>query len=587
MYSLNSELCRSIIIIHLYLRYRKIITFNSYYLRRSTITMYHIPLFVCLFFWYVIASCSSFSFTLSSHFPTDISVSGTCAGAPTFFQYTGAKDTNLVKFYWDFDDSLSGSNNLANGPYAVHTFTNAGTFTIRLIIQDQFLNQDTAYRAINIFAQPALNIRVEDNCEGNVSLKAENILIGGEITRGLNDYIEKLTWNIDNENIEMPSKRFLSQDLSHLKSGEHNIKLHAITHQGCSTEFTKKIEVFPLPKVDVNFSNTCIGDSTTFLDASLVETGNIKRVQWVIEGETFNGPSTKYMFEKAGNYQISQRVSSEAGCVQMKKHIIPITTSPKPPTNLVSDTVCFAEKAELRINTLFEEDNTKNIHWFYSPSSTKPFSYGTTYLTKPLMQDAAYWVGIKNNVGCMSAKVPIKAFVFSPENIELIASPLEVFLPDATVEFRITSQLPIRKWTWDIGEELFINKKTFTHTYQKAGDYAIKLELESTTGCQLTLNEIVNVKKLSGVSFPLAFSPNGDGTNDLLEIRYSDLASFDLRIYNESGQLVFESKNPAKTWDGRDLNNHFVRAGIYVCVVKAVGNDGEEITKRQRLTVIR
>src|SRR5690606_29263673 len=53
------------------------------------------------------------------------------------------------------------------------------------------------------------------------------------------------------------------------------------------------------------------------------------------------------------------------------------------------------------------------------------------------------------------------------------------------------------------------------------------------------------------VGMPNAFSPNGDGLNDVFKmqnIQYEKLLAF--QIFNRYGQLVFETQNPNIGWDG-------------------------------------
>ena len=58
-------------------------------------------------------------------------------------------------------------------------------------------------------------------------------------------------------------------------------------------------------------------------------------------------------------------------------------------------------------------------------------------------------------------------------------------------------------------------------------------------------------------TFPEGFSPNGDGTNDELDILglYDIFTDFKLLIYNRYGNLVFEGDNNTPKWNGRLFND--------------------------------
>lgn len=50
---------------------------------------------------------------------------------------------------------------------------------------------------------------------------------------------------------------------------------------------------------------------------------------------------------------------------------------------------------------------------------------------------------------------------------------------------------------------------------------------------------------------PNAFTPNGDGINDLFKVHITGpVMNFKLAIYNRWGQMVFQSSDPGKGWDG-------------------------------------
>jgi gliding motility-associated-like protein len=50
---------------------------------------------------------------------------------------------------------------------------------------------------------------------------------------------------------------------------------------------------------------------------------------------------------------------------------------------------------------------------------------------------------------------------------------------------------------------------------------------------------------------PNAFTPNGDGINDVFKpVFYGPVSSYTLTIFNRWGQMIFKSRDPGKGWDG-------------------------------------
>ena len=77
------------------------------------------------------------------------------------------------------------------------------------------------------------------------------------------------------------------------------------------------------------------------------------------------------------------------------------------------------------------------------------------------------------------------------------------------------------------------------------------------------------------ITMPNAFSPNGDGHNDLFRLKYPSLVqSYQITIFNRWGQKIFETKDAAKGWDGT-LNGMDQPEGNYVYLIRYTNLLGE------------
>jgi gliding motility-associated-like protein len=63
---------------------------------------------------------------------------------------------------------------------------------------------------------------------------------------------------------------------------------------------------------------------------------------------------------------------------------------------------------------------------------------------------------------------------------------------------------------------------------------------------------------------PTAFTPNGDGLNDLFKpILSGNITRFNFSIYNRWGEKVFETQSPGQGWTGK-LNGVPVANGVFI-----------------------
>ncbi len=115
--------------------------------------------------------------------------------------------------------------------------------------------------------------------------------------------------------------------------------------------------------------------------------------------------------------------------------------------------------------------------------------------------------------------------------------------------------------------------KDFRYTFDKAGNYTVRL-LASSTECEYMDSIKITVLE-SFIDVPNVFTPNGDGVNDEFRVVYRSLIEFSASVYNRWGRLVARWTDPAKGWDGR-INGKMASPGAYYYVVQAVGADKDK-----------
>ena len=136
-----------------------------------------------------------------------------------------------------------------------------------------------------------------------------------------------------------------------------------------------------------------------------------------------------------------------------------------------------------------------------------------------------------------------------------------------------------------------IYEESPVYTYENSGSYKVKLvSAKQTPGytCRDTfyLKDYIVIDS-SLVKVAPAFTPNGDGVNDVLVIKTRSLESLDFQVFNRWGRIVHKfSKSgyiPADSelaaWDGR-VNGKLATPGVYFYVVDAKGRDGERRRKK-------
>lgn len=102
-------------------------------------------------------------------------------------------------------------------------------------------------------------------------------------------------------------------------------------------------------------------------------------------------------------------------------------------------------------------------------------------------------------------------------------------------------------------------------------------------------SDTINIKVFKGpeIYVPTAFTPNGDGLNDILKVFPVGLKSFKyFAIYNRYGELVFYTKDPVVGWDGK-INGKDQNTGTYTWVAIGIDFKGSNINKAGTTILIR
>lgn len=130
-----------------------------------------------------------------------------------------------------------------------------------------------------------------------------------------------------------------------------------------------------------------------------------------------------------------------------------------------------------------------------------------------------------------------------------------------------------------------------SYTLTNSGSYGIKLyvtfanerdtiEYESEQ-MTITISE-------SSFSCPNAFSPNGDGINDVFKFTHKSIVKFEAVIFNRWGQKLRSlGMNDIDTgWDGRQ-GGDYVKDGVYFININAVGADGVKYEIKKAINVLK
>jgi gliding motility-associated-like protein len=163
--------------------------------------------------------------------------------------------------------------------------------------------------------------------------------------------------------------------------------------------------------------------------------------------------------------------------------------------------------------------------------------------------------------------------------------------PEDAVALVNTSTGTVQVWEWNYGNNTTNNQQTpAPYHYPVTGRdvfYTIKLTASNTAmNCKDSITKKIQVLGNCYIAVPTAFTPNGDGVNDYLNPNNAVKADNLLfRVYNRNGQVVFESKDWTRKWDGM-VNGERQATGVYAWTLSFIHHDTKEKVFMKGTTVL-
>ncbi len=377
---------------------------------------------------------------------------------------------------------------------------------------------------------------------------------------------------------------------TYTSGGNYQVRLIAINPDACKTRDTVILNVVvDTNRIDADFTydktDSCSSYTTTFTNTSKYgKNPSSATFRWEFgDGTTFNGVTPpKHDFPDTGTYVVRLVMTDPDACNSPDTISKVITFN-----NLFvkaqfegPSVICENSKAVL-VN---KSTNAKTFLWAFGNGTTS-----TITNPEPVYDTAGFYT--------------VKLFSYNPETcngvdsiektIEVKSSPIASFrhtpiIPETNEPILFTNYSEgATSYIWDFGDgtgsNLFTPKPKF---FRKTGDYQVCLQALNDIGCSDTVCRRVSADVYPLADVPSAFSPNGDGNNDILYVRGYGIEVMDFKVFNRWGEVVFESTDQNLGWDGTYKNvEQPVEAYAYTLSVTFL--DGSTFNKKGNVTLLR
>lgn len=446
---------------------------------------------------------------------------------------------------------------------------NIGNHTIRYVFTSDNGCKDSAAASIWVHAVPtALYTSPADICLDQAATFTNQSTIDNAVDA--NARIAAWTWNFGDGNADEVKTNGQPFNKIFTTPKSYTVTLSTTSTDGCkSTTFSKTIAVHALPVADFSLpSGICMPDGqATFTNKSSIAEQTTLTYAWNFgDGSSSTAQNPSHSYKAVQNYTVGLSATSFFGCSADTSYVLSAAAFVARPVvafDVSSDKPCegsilnFTDRSTSAGNIVSWDwsfgDGTKSA--VQNPSKT--YSKFGSYTVRLLVTD---------NKGCSSDANAAGRMVQVRINPQISAGPDITGEENSAVVLKATaSNASELLFSWQPAG-LLNNPALLQPTYMVKQDQVFVLTATDKEGICSATDEM-KVMVLRDVTAPNAFSPNGDGINDVWVIRnLVDYANASVKIFDRYGKQVFVSQGYSKPWDGT-IGGKPVPSGTYYYII--------------------
>jgi len=428
-------------------------------------------------------------------------------------------------YLWSGPSSFtSSSQNLTLNPA---TANNAGSYSLTVF-------------SVNGCSSTSVSQPVVIATNPTISINGASVCINQPITISAGSQGSTFLWAGPN-GFSSVAQSFSFSSANFNLSGAYNLTV--TSSQGCTSTAVATVSVYPLPTPSLSSNSpVCVGGNLNLFGAGGNTYSYIGPNGFI---STLQDPSINNVTNAmAGIYTLT---ATNFGCSASVTHSVSIFGSTIGTLTVSDAEICVPFCPIFSINTNGAPATSASLSINGQLFFGNPVNYCITvpgnYTVNSVFIDAS---------GCISTS-SIQVNAYPKPNADFIFSPVKPVENIDNVIFTNTSTGTNQiSWNWFFNDNngfTSVNQNTF-YMYQNAGAYPVAMIVKNTWGCSDTVVKIVTIGSEYSLYVPNAFTPDGDGLNDIFYPKGTGITKYELTIFDRWGELLFTSEDFYKGWDG-------------------------------------
>lgn len=449
---------------------------------------------------------------------------------------------------WDMGDGTQ-----LTGETIDHLYTIPGTYTITMTVNDTSVCGEMADTTLQVTVVPSVPVAVDFTAEQ--IFDCDDLLLTTQNNSSGSNLI--FNWQLSD------GAQYVTENIEHTFSGvgTYTITLTVSDSLGCSPPATSSTEVTidPLTPVIAAFDVEQVGHCSLLTVQPVDQSaGDSISISWDMgDGTIYEGAPPEHVYTSAGTYTILLTVT-DLGCGNDQQASLEVEVPGQLPIVVVGDSVvCPGATA-----TLIAEGPPGDYSW----------NTGETGMSIVVSGGGEYIVSVTTD-DCFGQAVA--NIIHAPTHD--LAYEVEA-CPKASVE--LTIPLEGLSYAWENG--------THERTTRVVGEGTYYYDMVDLLGCPHSDSvKVIALDEEPQLFAPNAFSPDGDGLNDVFQVVGYGEKDVTLDVFNRWGEHIFQSTSQQDGWDGQ-FNGIVVKNDVYVYRLKYTGIcDAEEREVIGHVTVLK
>ena len=356
-----------------------------------------------------------------------------------------------------------------------------------------------------------------------------------------------------------PTEYTLVNPLTTTQKFKIESSLMLTTGAGCSDTSSAYVTVFPKPKANLVMQTNSIvwpDNIANFINL----TPNITTAHWDFGDGTTSDELhvNNHEYETCGSYNIILQVSDGVCSDEVTENFV---IEGRPLYAVIkTDTASGCQPVSVKFKN--ESANSDSCMWDYGDGSQPVYNVWSTDHKYEAAGDYTVSLTIYGDCGVQATTTKV---------IHVYPKPTAGFIQNLDTLYagqvlKVESQNSLSDHCiWNFGDGKTETGRTAEHKFEYDGVYTLSLIVNTSNSCSDTseVKNAVVVVSTPIVVFPTAFSPNGDGLNDVFKPIHGDVAEFKIVILNRLGVIVYRGNNINEGWDGT-RNGRPCPPGLYV-----------------------